>query len=414
MRSGFYWHVVLFFFVLSPMAYSGESPQFRGPNRDGHFAERGLLKQRPEKGPDVIWTVKGLGAGYSSPAVRGGKIYVTGMDAEQNGFLSIMTTDGKPERKVPYGKETVEAQAPGSRSTPTLDGDRAYLLSGLGVLSCIDLNKGEKKWAMDFTIQFGSEKPQWHYAESVLIDGDRVIATPGGKDHLVVALDKMTGSTIWTTNGLEDKASYCSPTVIQHNGKRILVTVTGRYVVGIDPEHGGLLWSFEHRAPWDIHGVTPLYKDGLLYYVGGDGSGGGVLALSPDGTAVTSKWTDTTLDCLHHGVVLVDGYLYGTGYKKRQLVCLEMATGKVMWASHSEEVGMGDVIYADGMLYVYEGPAKGVVDLVKASPAGLSRTGRFELTEGDGKHWAHPVLSNGRLYLRHGDMLMAYQVAAKP
>ena len=395
--------------LVSTIAYSGESPQFRGPNRDGHFAEKGLLKSWPEGGPKLAWVTKGLGKGFSSPAIIGGKIYVTGMGEDQTGNLFVLNMNGVIERKIPFGTETIEEQAPGTRSTPTIDGERAYFLSGLGVLYCIDLVKGEKKWEVDFITKFGTEKPQWHYAESVLIDGNRVFCTPGGKEGLVVALDKLTGATIWTTTGLDDKASYCSPTIIPHNGRRILVTVTAKYVVGVDPVKGELLWSFEHRAPWDIHGVTPLYKDGLLYYVGGDGSGGGVLVLSPDGSAVTSKWTDKTLDCLHQGVVLVDGYLYGTAYRKKQLVCLEMTTGKVMWTS--KDVGMGDVIYADGMLYIYEGPEKGIVDLVKASPDACTRTGSFKLTEGNGKHWAHPAISNGYLYIRHGDALIAYVVS---
>lgn len=158
--------------------------------------------------------------------------------------------------------------------------------------------------------------------------------------------------------------------------------------------------------------MTPLYKDGLLYYVGGDGAGGGALELSADGASVTPKWTDENLDCLHHGVVLVDGYLYGTGYRGGgKLVCLEMATGKLMWST--EENRIAAVVYADGMLYTYEGPKTGIVSLVKATPAGFERTGRFEVSEGAGQHWAHPTIANGRLYIRHGDVLVAYDVADK-
>ncbi|MBI5092995.1 MAG: PQQ-binding-like beta-propeller repeat protein [Candidatus Hydrogenedentes bacterium] len=338
------------------------------------------------------------------------KIYVTGMLEDQNGYVFVLNTKGALKRKILYGKETLEKQAPGSRSTPTIDGDRLYVLSGLGVLYCVDLNKSEKKWEVNVLERFGGENSTWHLAESVLVDGNRVICTPGGKDALIAALDKMTGATIWTTTGLNDKTSYCSPAIITHRGRRILVTVTGTYVVGADPGSGALLWKFEHHAPYDIHAVTPLYKDGLLYYVGGDGSGGGALELSPNGSAVTSKWTDTNLDCLHHGVVLVDGYLYGTGYKGGgKLVCLEMATGKLMWST--KEVQLGDVVYADGMIYVYEGPKSGIVSLVEAVPTGFQRTGKFTVSEGTDQHWAHPTISNGRIYLRHGDALVAYEIA---
>ncbi|MFA6242631.1 MAG: PQQ-binding-like beta-propeller repeat protein [Candidatus Hydrogenedentales bacterium] len=398
--------------IAAGIAYAGDSPQFRGPNRDGNFDEKGLLKAWPENGPPVAWVARGLGRGFSSASVAQGKVYVTGMQDDQVGNVFVLNADGTIEKRIACGPETVEKQAPGTRSTPTIDGDRLYVISGLGTLYCIDLTKGEKQWEVNVLERFGGENSIWHVAESVLVDGKRVICTPGGKDATLVALDKLTGETIWTTKGLEDKTSYCSPTIITHQGRRILTTVTGRYVVGADADSGALLWSFAHKAPYDIHGVTPLYKDGLLYYVGGDGAGGGALELSADGASVTSKWTDENLDCLHHGVVLVDGYLYGTGYRGGgRLVCLEMATGKLMWST--EEVRIAAVVYADGMLYTYEGPKTGIVSLVKATPTGFERTGRFEVSDGEDQHWAHPTIANGRLYIRHGDVLIAYDVARK-
>lgn len=398
--------------MCASVANAGDSPQFRGPNRDGRFEEQGLLKAWPEGGPPTAWVAKGLGKGHSSASVVLGKIYVTGMLDGQDAYVFVLNTDGAIERRIAYGKETLEKQAPGPRSTPTIDGDRLYVLSALGVLYCIDLGKGEKKWEVNVLERFAAENSTWHLAESVLVDGNRVICAPGGKDAAFAALDKMTGETIWTTKGLNDKTSYCSPTIVEHRGRRILVNVSGSFVVGADAETGALLWTFEQHAPYDVHGVTPLYKDGLLYYAGGDGVGGGALELSPDGSAVVSKWTDKNLDCVHHGVVLVDGYLYGTGYKGGgKLVCLEMQTGRLMWST--KEVQLGVVVYADGMLYVYEGPQSGVVSLVKASPTGFERTGKFTLDEGTDQHWAHPTIVNGRLYIRHGDALIAYDIREK-
>lgn len=398
--------------VVAGAALAGDSPQFRGPNRDGIFGEEGLLKTWPDGAPQVAWVAEGLGRGFSSASVVADKIYVTGMQEDQQGYVFVLNTDGTLDTQIPYGLETVEKQAPGSRSTPTIDGGRLYMLSGLGSLYSIDLAAGAKTWEVNVLEKFGGENSMWHIAESVLVDGDHVICTPGGPDATLVALDKMTGETIWTTKGVNDQTSYCSATIINHRGRRILTTVTGSFVVGADAEDGNLLWTFEHKAPYDIHGVTPLYDNGLLYYVGGDGSGGGALELSPDGNAVTSKWTDTNLDCLHHGVVLVDGYLYGTGYKGGgRLVCLEMATGKLMWST--EEVKLADVVYADGMLYTYEGPKTGIVSLVKAVPTGFERTGTFTVDKGTHQHWAHPTIAHGRLYIRHGDALIAYDISAK-
>lgn len=398
------------FGVVVSSALAGESPQFRGPNRDGVFSdEKGLLKSWPEGGPKKLWVATGIGKGYSSPSIAGGKIYVTGMREDEMGVLSIFDRDGKLEKTIEYGRETTEKQAPGSRSTPTLDGDRVYLLSGLGVLYCIDLTAGAVKWSVNILERFPAKLPIWHISESVLIDGDRVICTPGGVDGVIVAMNKMTGDTVWTTTGFEDTASYCSPTIFTHNGKRILTTATAATIVGADAETGKLLWTFAHKGPYDIHGVTPIYRDGHLYYVAGDGFGGGLLKLSDDGAGVTPVWENKSLDCLHSGVVLIDGYLYGTGYRgDAALECLDFKTGEVKWSTR--EIQEGIVIYADGMLYVYGDPKQGIVSLVKAQPTGYERTGTFSITDGERQHWAHPAISNGVLYIRHGDAVIAYDV----
>jgi outer membrane protein assembly factor BamB len=396
---------------LSVAAFAGDTPQFRGPNRDGKFDEQGLLKSWPEGGPPLAWVAHGLGRGYSSVSVVEGKIYTTGMLDQEIGHLFVLDANGTIERTIAYGPETTEKQAPGSRATPTVDGDRVYLLSGLAVLYCIDLATGAKKWEVDLLDRFGAKNNMWKLAESVLVDGDRVLCTPGGDDTVFAALNKMTGETVWVTKGLSDFASYCSPVIAVHHGRRILLGETGRYIVGADADTGALLWTFEHKVPWDIHANTPIYANGLVYYTAGDAVGGGALELSPDGTAVTSKWTNQDPDPLHHGVVLVEGYLYGAGSKRAQLACVEMSTGKTMWTS--KEIKEAAVVYADGMLYLYEGPQSGVVSLVKAVSTGFERTGRFTFTEGAHQHWAHPAIAHGRLYLRHGEALAAYDVAAK-
>lgn len=400
--------------VLAVCASAADSPQFRGPHRDGKFDEHGLAKSWPEGGPKQLWAAHGIGRGYSSPSIADGKIYVTGMREDQTGVLAILDRNGVLEMTVPYGPETVEKQAPGARSTPTVDGKRIYFLSGLGVLYCVDLDRRAVAWEVNILDRFGGKLPMWHISESVLIDENRVICTPGGTKGLIAALDKMTGETVWATTGFEDSASYCSPVIYRYGGRRILTTATAATIVAADADTGQLLWSFAHKGPYDIHGVTPILEGNLLYYVAGDGFGGGALQLSEDGSTVTEKWTDKTLDCLHHGVVLVEGYLYGAGYKGGgALVCLEMATGKVMWKT--EEIREGITIYADGMLIVYEGPKSGVVSLVKAQPDNFERTGSFTVTAGgDDKHWAHPAISDGVLYIRHGDALVAYDLRAKP
>jgi hypothetical protein len=390
------------------MAMAADSPQFRGPNRDGILPEQGLLKQWPDSGPAVAWVATGIGKGYSSVSIADGKIYTTGMLENDMGHVFVLSLDGKVENKAPYGKETLDEQAPGPRSTPTIDGNRLYILSALGQLCCFEVPGLKKLWEANILERFGAKNNQWNLAESVLIDGNRLICTPGGPDASVAALDKMTGQTLWTSKGLSDASSYCSPVAVTHNGHRLILTETATLVVGLDAESGKVLWTFPHKTDYDIHAVSPTYSNGKIYYTGGYGSGGGLLELSQDGSSVTSKWTDKTLDCQHHGVVLVDGYLYGTAHKGNALVCLEFDTGKVAWTS--KEVHQGEILYADGMLYVYEGPKTGIVDLVKASPKGFERVSKFTVTQGTDKHWANPAIANGRLYVRHGDALIAYTI----
>ena len=394
---------------LTSLSYAAaESPRFRGPAGDGKFPATGLMQEWPPDGPPVAWITEGIGEGYSSVSVADGNLYITGMTPDEQGHLLVLDFQGTILDKITYGPETQDGQATGPRATPTIDGNRAYLLSGLGVVSTIDLDKKALLWQVDILKRFNGENIQWTLAESLLIDGDKVICTPGGEKGVVVALDKMTGETVWAMTELQDKASYCAPGIITHNGRRILVTMTAKNVLGLDPETGKLLWHHHHETDYDIHAVTPIYSDGLLYYTSGYGSGGGALELSEDGSAITPKWTDKTLDCQHHGVILLDGYIYGLAHKSRDMTCLELTTGKVMWTSR--DVTQGNTVYADGMLYIYEGPKKGRVSLVKPSPEGLDLKGQVMVTAGTEKHWAHPTISDGMLLIRHGDALIAYDV----
>jgi outer membrane protein assembly factor BamB len=399
--------------LLSMGTMAAESPQFRGPDRSGSFPETGLMKSWPEGGPEIAWAAEGIGKGYASLCVLEDAIYVPGMFEDDMGFICVLNHDGTLRHRFAYGRETLDKQAPGPRSTPTIEEDRLYMLSGLGVAYCFRIPDGELIWKVDFPERFNAKKIQWDLAESLLIDGDKVICTPGGPDAVVAALNKMTGETVWTAKGLTDKASYCSPDIIEHNGRRIIVTMTAKLVVGIDPETGQTLWQHRHETDWDVHAVTPKYRDGLLFYTAGYGSGSGVLKLSEDGAAITEVWADKTLDCQHHGTVLVGGYIYGTSHQnaERGLVCLEMATGKVMWTTR--EVRTGVTVYADGMLYIYEGPKRGNLCLVKATPEGFEQTGSFHVDQGTDKHWAHPVIANGKLFVRHGDVLIAYNIKAE-
>jgi outer membrane protein assembly factor BamB len=392
-------------------AQAADSPQFRGPDRDGIFPEKGLMQAWPEGGPALAWKAEGIGAGYASVSVVGDTLFATGMLPDEQGYLFALDTNGAIKWKVPYGPETLDKQAPGARSAPTVDGDRVYIISGKGVVVCMAVADGKILWQRDAFTEFKGQDIAWAIAESPCIDGDLVFSTPGGPDASVVALNKMDGTPVWTSKGLSEAHSYCSPDVFDFGGKRVLVTMTAKSVVGIDVKTGAVLWTHPHETDYDIHAVTPVLQGNMLYYTAGYGSGGGMLEVAPDGSAITPKWTDKTLDSQHHGVVLVDGYIYGAGHNGKQLVCLELATGKVMWTA--PEISQAVTVYADGMLYTYEGPRKGIMSLVKCTPNGYERTGSFVVAKGRDKHWTHPTIANGRLYVRYDGALYAYDIKAK-
>jgi outer membrane protein assembly factor BamB len=251
-----------------------------------------------------------------------------------------------------------------------------------------------------------------------LIDGDKVYCTPGGKKGVIVALDKMTGRTIWAATGSDELSAYSSPVLIERGGNRLLINMIQKSVICVDADTGKLIWQEPYVTPSDTGGVTPVYKDGCVYVTSAverEFTRGGVMfELSADGTSVSEKWNDQTLDTGHGGVVLVDGYLYGStfdGIPKGDWVCLDWDTGKVMYKD-TWNGNKGSVIYADGMLYCYD-ENTGDVALVKASPKSFEIVSTFRVTQGSGQHWAHPAISDGRLYIRHGDALMAYGINSK-
>ena len=396
----------------TPPGEDAEWPQFRGPNRDGKSAETGLLKKWPEAGPEMIWSVDGLGSGYSTVAIANGTIYTTGL-VKKEGVLFAFDMDGQPRWKKTYGAEWRRSM-PGVRCTPTIDGDRLYIISGVGQVFCYDAKTGDRKWTVDAFKKFGGKYGSWGIAESPLIDGDNIICTPGGSKATIAALNKMTGDTVWTCIVEGERSCYCSPILVERGPNKIIVTLTDKYVLGVDAKTGKLLWKdsqedqFGHNKA--INPVSPIHHDGAVYATSGYDDGGAMLKLSPDGTSFERKWVDETLDCHHGGVVFVDGYIYGANWRSNgdgSWVCLDWNTGKVKYETHWN--CKGAVTYADGLLYCYE-EKRGNVALVNPTPEKFDVVSSFKVTLGDGKHWAHPVVCGGRLYIRHGDVLMSYDI----
>ncbi len=401
--------VLIVMMALAAAVRGADCPRFRGPAGDGQFPETGLLRQWPAGGPKVAWTVKGLGQGYSSATVANGTVYVTGMDDQKQGYLFAFGIDGSAKLKVSYGPELGKQgmAVAGTRATPTIDGDRAYLVTGLGKLVIFDLAKAQVLKTIDLLEQFGAKQAQFGFAEAVLMDGQRAICTVGGTDASLVALDKDTGAVLWKTKGLSRGSGCCAPRIISYGGRRLTVTMLANAAVAVDPGTGEVVWQHEYPHRAGVQPNPPLYADGLVYVTSGMGVGGAMLSLADGSPAATPKWTAKIMDCQMQGSVALNGCIYGSAQSgNKGLVCLDWKTGRVLW--NAPEIGMGVVVAADGMLYVYAPDGK--MYLVKPSPAAFEPVSQFAISEGTSEHWAHPTIANGRLYVRHGDALIAYEI----
>lgn len=392
-------------------------PQFRGLHRDGKSAETGLLKQWPDSGPTLLWEIDGLGDGYSSAAISNGMVYTTGM-IDGKGYAFAFDLTGKPRWKVCYGREWTRSYR-AARSTPTVDGDRLYLFSGVGVVYCLDSSSGDILWSLDAVGRYQGKLPRWGMSENLLIDGDHVICTPGGELASVIALDKRTGQVVWECKELSQQSSYCNPLAVNAGGNRIIVTMLRDSVVGLDARTGKLLWrddfdGYHTDRRRSVNANTPIYYDGRIYTTSGYDNGGAMLQLSADGTQASRIWTDATLDIHHGGVVLVDGYLYGSNWtsnSRGDWVCLRWDDSRAMYDTRWNG-NKGSVIYAEGMLYCYD-EKTGDVGLLEATPQAFKVTSRFKITKGKGPFWAHPSIADGKLYIRHGAYLMVYDIKAR-
>jgi outer membrane protein assembly factor BamB len=395
---------LLFFGLGIHMASGQAESQWRGPNRDGVYSGESLIKVWPEAGPEEIWSVEGLGDGYSSAAVTADRVYLTGM-TKGEGFLYAFDLDGKPVWKASYGPEW-NGSRPGARTTPTVVGDRIYLMSARGQAVCLS-TEGKKIWSVDLMSQFGARNLQWGMTESLLVDGDRVFCTPGGREVTIVALDRHAGKTIWKIKADGETSGYCSPCLVKHGKRRLLLTMTGKSVVGIDADTGEYMWRHSHVTDYDVNANTPLYHNGFIYAYSGYGTGGQMFQLSEDGTSVKRVWSQAKLDSQMGAAVLVDGFIYGSGHNSRGWHCLDWRTGKVQFTAR--KIGnKGAIIYADGMMYCYS--ETGHVGLVKPNPQDFELVSSYRVKKGSGEHWAHPVIKDGRLYIRHGDALMVYHI----
>jgi outer membrane protein assembly factor BamB len=385
-------------------------PQWQGPNRTRISNEVGLLQEWPAGGPRQVWTANNLGIGYGSMAVAGDRVYLQGARGSESVVIALNRADGQEVWAKTVGPIETRMRVPqgaGPRGTPTLDGDRLYVLTENGDLACLRTD-GTAVWQLNILKEFGGSQPSWMISESPVVDGPHLLVSPGGPGAGMVKLDKMTGKTVWTSKELSDTAAYSSITVADVQGVRTYMTFTAQAGVGVRASDGKLMFRYARAANNVANIATPVFSDNKVFFTSGYGAGGGLLDLTAKGGEVvaTEVYHTSNMRNHHGGVVLVDGYLYG--FSDLILTCLEFATGNVMWRDRS--VGKGSVTYADGHLYIQG--ENSTVGLAEATPAGYREKGRFTIPEKRQLSWAHPVISDGRLYVRNQDTLLVYDIKA--
>jgi outer membrane protein assembly factor BamB len=390
-----------------------EWPQWRGPNRDGIAHSTGLLDQWPEQGPPLLWQTRGLGSGYSSVAVTGGRIYTQG---NRNG-VKLICLDAEDRR------ELWSAQLGGGNDptgAPTVDGDLVFAEDNDGNLICVKIETGEEVWRKNFNRDFGGGRPNWGFSESPLVDGDRLICTPGGPDAMLAALDKRTGEVVWTCASPREGrghggAGYSSPVISQAGGVKQYVQLTGKGVIGVRANDGKLLWTYDGVSNGTANIPTPIIRGDFVFCSSGYNTGSALLKITARGQEATAQEVyflqSQTFQNHHGGMVLVDGHIYaGHGHNNGFPICVEMQTGKVAWGGDIRGPGSGSaaVVYADGdIIYRYQ---NGTVALVEATPREFRLKSQFKPVHQQGNSWAHPVVADGKLYLREQDVLMCYDL----
>lgn len=387
--------------------YTQEIFQWRGENRDGIYSETDLLKEWPDKGPAMLWHYDSLGRGHSSAAISKSMVYTAGT-FNGLGYLFAFDYNGVLKWKKEYGEEWVESWE-GVRTTPLIYDGKLYLMSGYGKVVCFNAKSGDIDWSVDLLKVYDGRNLKWGMTENLLIDGHKLFCVPGGVDANVIALDRNTGKLIWKSKGNGEKSAYCSPMIIKLEKQQIFVTMTEKSILGIDASDGKLLWKHDQPNKYFVHANTPIYHNGYLYCVSGYGKGGVMLKLSENGESVTEVWRNSSLDNRMGGVVLVDGRLYGSADKTREWKCLDWKTGKELFTN--DMMSKGNTIYSDGMLYCYG--EDGTVGLVKIEESKFNLISSFDVTYGLKQHWAHLVIHNKKLYVRHGGSLMVYSISKK-
>jgi outer membrane protein assembly factor BamB len=381
--------------------------QWRGPGRDGHSQETGLLQEWPASGPPQVWRTTGAGTGFASFSASGGKLFTLGARCNTVYVIAFDAASGKRLWEVPNGQRFRNEMGDGPRSTPTVEGNRLYAFGGTGELSCLDTATGGKIWSVNVVRQFGGSTPYWGYSESPLIVGDRIVLNAGGRKASIVALNKEDGKTLWQSHN--DEAGYSSPMLLRTGSLQQVVFFTGQRALAVDPRDGRLLWSYNRASNTTANIATPIVRGNRVFFSSDYGTGSALLDVRAAGNVASAEEIYFTRDMRNHHAssVVVDDYIYG--FSSSILTALKFDTGDLAWRHRS--VGKGSLIYADERLYLYS--EQGTVGLADASPAAYKERGRFTIQQSGPPTWSHPIISNGRLIIRDQDNVYAYDVRAR-
>lgn len=398
-------------------------PQFHGPRRDNLCRESGLLTSWPDAGPKLLWKLSGVGRGYSTVSIAGGRLFTMGDRREGAAEQQFALAYDLASRRQLWATRVGTPHDDGPRCTPTVDGALVYVLSTDGGLFCLESASGKIRWQKDLVKDFGAQMMSgWKFSESPLVDGDKLICTPGGPDAAIVALDKHSGSLVWKTKLADlgpagkDGAAYSSPIVAEIAGRRQYLQFLGRGLVGLDAASGKLLWNYNRLASRVANIPHPLVRGDYVFASNGYQMGSALLHIVRHGEAFQAEevyFLDAKTFSNHHGgFVMMGDHIYGgSGQNKGDPVCLELASGKVAWRAPAPARGSAAVLYADGhILFRYD---RGQITLVEAAPKAYRVVGSFLPVVGEGPAWAHPVIFQGKLYLRHNDILACYDLRAQ-
>jgi outer membrane protein assembly factor BamB len=404
----------LLIFFLTGSLFAQDLVEWRGPNRSGIYADQNLLKSWPENGPTLLLELNDIGNGYSSPVVYKNSIYVTGRKDTLD-VVSAYEMNGKKKWETPYGLAWARTY-PETRCTPTIENNRIYLISGIGEVACVDAISGKPIWMVDANKDYKGEPHRWGVAESPVVSDKAVFYVTGGEETTVVALDKTNGKLLWKTKSLGGARAYASSLIIEKAGLRLLLAQTANDLLAVNIDNGEIVWTYNliqyhiNQQGKGGNTNTPLYSNNEIFVTSGYDHAAVLLSLADDGRSVSLKWTNPDFDSHMGGAVKIGNHIFGSNWKNNSngnWICVDWNTGKTMYDEHW--FNKGQIISADGMLYCYE-EKSGHFALVKPNPEKFEIISSFKISKGSGPHWAHPAIFDGKLFVRHGESLMVYDL----